>query len=155
MGVGACKAGTQTCKPDGAGWSGCFGQVTPSPETCDSGIDDDCDGAGINESGAGCTCPPNALVDCYTGPAGTENVGACHAGKALCNDLGTALGACLGEITPTESVPEPDRRRLRRPSQRDDRVRLYLGDVTACYTGPAASLGLGACHGGQRSCLGE
>jgi hypothetical protein len=40
-GVGACRAGTQTCV--GGVWGGCSGEVRPSPELC-NGIDDDCDG---------------------------------------------------------------------------------------------------------------
>jgi len=41
-GVGACKAGIQTCVVDGTDWSECVGQVIPSPEICGDGIDQDC-----------------------------------------------------------------------------------------------------------------
>ena len=43
-GVGACKAGISTCVVDGTDWSECVGQVTPGPEICGDGIDQDCDG---------------------------------------------------------------------------------------------------------------
>lgn len=43
-GIGACKAGTQTCKADGSGWGACAGQVLPKPEVCANNIDDDCNG---------------------------------------------------------------------------------------------------------------
>ncbi len=45
-------------------------------------------------------CVPNSVVACYTGPGTTENVGLCVAGKAMCNDQGSALGPCLGEVVP-------------------------------------------------------
>lgn len=44
-GVGACKAGLSTCVVDGTDWSECVGQVTPGPEICGDGIDQDCDGS--------------------------------------------------------------------------------------------------------------
>jgi hypothetical protein len=40
--VGICKAGTQTCKPDGSGFGECTGEVTPQVETCASTADEDC-----------------------------------------------------------------------------------------------------------------
>lgn len=43
-GVGICKAGTSTCNYEGSGWSNCEGMVTPIPETCGDGIDQNCDG---------------------------------------------------------------------------------------------------------------
>ncbi|MRG94523.1 choice-of-anchor L domain-containing protein [Polyangium spumosum] len=45
VGVGPCKAGTQTCKEDGSGWGDCVGQVLPKYEVCANAIDDDCNGA--------------------------------------------------------------------------------------------------------------
>lgn len=47
-GVGPCKAGTRTCKPDGQGWSACMGQVLPQPEICFNNIDENCDGTKDN-----------------------------------------------------------------------------------------------------------
>ncbi|MFO7561413.1 MAG: hypothetical protein R6X02_02115 [Enhygromyxa sp.] len=44
--IGMCKSGTRTCGPDGAGWSGCEGEVLPLGENCfTADIDEDCDGA--------------------------------------------------------------------------------------------------------------
>lgn len=41
---GPCKAGTQTCNPDGLSWGDCTGQVLPSFEVCGNGVDENCDG---------------------------------------------------------------------------------------------------------------
>lgn len=44
-GQGICKAGAQTCAPDGASWGACVGEVLPAPiEDCASGQDQNCDG---------------------------------------------------------------------------------------------------------------
>lgn len=48
--VGPCKAGTQTCKADGLGWTDCAGQVLPVSEICADNIDQDCDGILDNAS---------------------------------------------------------------------------------------------------------
>lgn len=98
LGVGICKAGTRTCKDDGS-WGACLGQVKPLSETCDTPVDDDCDGA-TNEEGASCVCVPGELGPCYTGPAGTENVGVCAGGMATCNPDGLGYGECMGQVLP-------------------------------------------------------
>ena len=52
VGVGACKAGIQTCIANGIAWSPCAGQVLPKPEICGNQADDDCDGVVDNVSDA-------------------------------------------------------------------------------------------------------
>jgi cysteine-rich repeat protein len=55
-GVGACKAGTQQCDPQGNPAGGCVGEVTPEAERCEAAeADEDCDGK-VNEEGEGCIC---------------------------------------------------------------------------------------------------
>jgi hypothetical protein len=98
-GVGVCKAGTQTCAPDGMSWGPCDGQVLPSPETCKTPVDDDCNGV-ANEGGLDCACKPGSTQSCYDGPPGTENVGICASGTATCANDGTGWGPCIGEILP-------------------------------------------------------
>ncbi|MEP7122275.1 MAG: choice-of-anchor L domain-containing protein [Byssovorax sp.] len=52
VGVGACKAGTQTCAANGTAWGPCTAQVLPKPEICGNQTDDDCDGIVDNVSDA-------------------------------------------------------------------------------------------------------
>lgn len=51
-------------------------------------------------TGGGSTCEPNTTQDCYTGPAGTEDVGLCQGGTETCAADGSGFGACEGEVTP-------------------------------------------------------
>ena len=101
-GVGQCKDGSRKCYANRASgfWGQCDGEVTPAPETCTASGDEDCDGV-ANEEGDGCLCAPGTSASCYSGPAGTLDVGACHAGTKTCNAQGTGYGACVGEFTPT------------------------------------------------------
>ena len=73
VGVGACaRTGTVVCSGTSTTCSAMAG--TPTAETCNN-IDDNCDGLidnGVTQS-------------CYTGPAGTVNVGACRAGTQTCS----------------------------------------------------------------------
>jgi cysteine-rich repeat protein len=102
-GVGACKAGVQSCDPQGMLTGGCVGDVVPAEETCASPLDDDCDGL-ANEEGAGCACAPGTVQECYTGAADTLGVGICHKGKQSCNADGLGFGPCLGEQAPLVEV---------------------------------------------------
>ncbi|HEX8537809.1 MAG TPA: hypothetical protein VF664_10130, partial [Cystobacter sp.] len=49
-------------------------------------------------------CSPGASESCaYTGPAGTEEVGVCHAGTRTCDTSGS-WSACSGEVVPQPEV---------------------------------------------------
>ena len=48
-GVGACKAGTQTCQVDGE-WGPCEGEVLPGTEDCSQPEDEDCNGYACSET---------------------------------------------------------------------------------------------------------
>ncbi|NUP05282.1 MAG: hypothetical protein HOW73_04385 [Polyangiaceae bacterium] len=152
-GNGPCKGGTQVCNADGDGWGPCDDEVLPVPETCTTDIDDDCDGQ-VNEGGAGCDCTPNATVACYTGPAGTLNVGACKAGTAQCNADGTELGPCTGEVKPADEacLGAVDLDCDGETNETTTGCTCTIGDVIDCYTGAAGTEDVGVCHGGQRTC---
>lgn len=106
LGVGKCRGGRQICtsvQEFDLGWGPCeAGAIGPTPEDCRNGIDDDCNGT--VDDGVGCVCTPGSAVDCYGGPAGTENVGACRVGALVCTEDGRGYAACAGEILPTAEV---------------------------------------------------
>ncbi len=152
-GVGVCQAGSQVCNPDGLGFGACNGEITPIAETCTTSEDDDCDGD-LNEEGAGCVCYPLSNVACYSGPAGTENVGACAPGAAQCNADGTALGPCLGEVLPAvetcNTLVDDDCD----GQVNEDGVGCVCepGATELCYSGPSGTQGVGICTAGTRTC---
>lgn len=99
MNCGACGAQCQSphanpvCTNGSCGISG-----------CDEAGYSDCDGDPQNgcETLGTCLCVPGELSPCYSGPAGTEGVGACMGGTHQCLN-GSMWSACEGEV-----VPSPD-----------------------------------------------
>ncbi len=51
-------------------------------------------------TGGGPVCVPGSSQECYTGPAGTKDVGICKHGMQDCNAQGTGYGPCTGEVHP-------------------------------------------------------
>ena len=49
-------------------------------------------------------CTPGSAYSCYSGPSGTENVGACASGTKICNAAGSGYGPCTGETLPSPEV---------------------------------------------------
>jgi hypothetical protein len=93
--VGVCSAGESACVDGQA--QACAGDVVPTTDACE-GTDEDCDGD-IDE---GCDCLNDATQACYSGPAGTADVGVCRRGTQTC--VNGAFGACSGAVMPgTES----------------------------------------------------
>jgi hypothetical protein len=150
LGVGACKAGTHTCDALGSGYGPCGGEVLPQPETCTTPVDDDCNGQ-TNEAGLGCVCAPNATVSCYTGPLGTAGAGICKAGSQVCNAQGTSLGPCVGSVLPQGEICG-DLLDNNCDGEVNEGCSCVPGSTTPCYTGPAGTLGVGACSGGVQTC---
>jgi hypothetical protein len=126
------------------------GEVTPQAETCSNATDDDCNGQ-TNEGGAGCACAPNTTASCYSGPAGTAGVGLCVAGSKTCNALGTAYGACTGEVLPqSESCSTTGDDNCN--GQSNEGCICAPSSTASCYSGPAGTQGVGLCVGGTKTC---
>jgi len=90
--VGRCVSGLRYCNAGGTWDLACLGGQGPITETCNN-IDDDCDGV----------VDDNVTRSCYTGAAGTENVGVCHGGTQTCTS-GTWSAGCTGQQTPTTEI---------------------------------------------------
>ncbi|GAC1352901.1 MAG: hypothetical protein NVSMB1_20510 [Polyangiales bacterium] len=129
-GVGLCHGGTQLCAA--GGWGKCVGEVLPTPNTCD-GLDHLCNKA----PNVGCACPPGTVEACYDGPAGPGGVG-------------STWGACVGEALPTPAACDGiDHACNKLPYAT---CLCTPGQTRSCYSGPAATAGVGACHAGMQTC---
>ncbi len=89
--LGACGTGKTSCVN---GQLACNQTAFPGPEQCDGQLDESCNGQ-VDE---GCICADGSTQGCYTGAAGSQNVGACHAGTQTC--AGGAWGPCTGQSLP-------------------------------------------------------
>ncbi len=113
-------------------------------------------GAGGSTTTSGTTamdCTPGEVEDCYTGPAGTQDVGVCKAGQRTCTD-GGAWGLCMGQITPlTEScLSAADEDCDGQANEGGEGCVCVPGSMDACYTGPMSTDGVGICAPGMALC---
>ncbi|OJT18800.1 hypothetical protein BO221_39415 [Archangium sp. Cb G35] len=143
--VGLCRAGTKTCNGTGTDWNVCTGEVLPAPENYVQPEDEDCNGtAEVCASGSSQPCA-------YTGPAGTEDVGICHAGTQTCNGTGTAWNACTGEVLPApENYVQPEDEDCNGTAE----VCASGSSRPCAYTGPSGTEDVGICHAGTQTCNG-
>lgn len=99
-----------SCKGGGSGnGAGGIGGLGGAGSGGVGGVD-----AGMGDGGqggfggdVGTQCEPGSTRDCYAGPPGTANVGACTVGSERCDDAGSDWGACVGEVLPSMEVPTP------------------------------------------------
>jgi hypothetical protein len=109
--LAACGGNLNNGGPNGPGGDGSSGGP-------DAGFSQNHDGSTTTGDGhhsttcsnpldkAGCTCSSsNATMPCYTGPSGTENVGACKDGTETCNTSATSefptWSMCTGQTLPS------------------------------------------------------
>ncbi|MEZ4297032.1 MAG: MopE-related protein [Polyangiaceae bacterium] len=127
---GLCKDGEQTC--EGGVFGACEGEVLPAETDGCDGADNDCDGT-IDED---CTCTAAETQSCYGGPAGTQGVGTCKAGKQVCAD--GKFGECVGSVVPTgETCDNPGA---------DDDCNGKVDDLGPCDTGLPEDCAEGTLH---------
>lgn len=92
-------------------------------------------------------CLPQTSAPCYTGPSGTQAVGRCAVGIAVCRIDGT-YGACVGEVLPAvedcQTTADEDCDGV---GYGDEECRCPPGALEPCETGA-----LGVCATGKRHC---
>ena len=133
---GVCSAGTFQCQ---SGQTVCVPTVQPGMRTeiC-NGLDDDCDWEVDEGLQTECYEPPPGYVDpegrTTTEFAASRNVGLCHPGISICQNVNGNYGmsACSGQVLPVvESCNAQD----------DDCDGPTDEDLSqACYDGPAGSI---------------
>jgi hypothetical protein len=133
LGVGACAVqGRLACGPDGV--VVCMGEPgAGGDENVCNGVDDDCDGQ-VDEAFA-----------CYRGPPGTENVGACRAGRMTCD------AGCVGEALPRDEICNGADDDCDGDTDENPDCACTPGETVECYEGPGMP-GIGVCQRGQRTC---
>jgi len=98
-------------------------------------------------------CMPGTQLSCgYSGPAGTENVGACKAGVKVCKMDGSGYDECSGEVIPAAkedcgTVADDDCN-----GQTNESCPCEPGKMQPCYSGPAGTKDVGTCIGGMQTC---
>jgi hypothetical protein len=136
LGHGVCVGGTRACAA-----ATCEGEVLPAPtgrDPCDNG-DEDCDGR-VDED---CFCHHGETSDCYGGPAGTQGVGVCRAGRARC--IQDHVGPCDGQVLP---APEEC-------NGRDDDCDGQVDEGVTNACGGCGPVGDEVCNGRDDDCDGQ
>ena len=112
--------------------------------------------SGGGGTGGATPCNPGDTVDCYDGPAGTQNVGPCTGGTMTCLPDGSAFGPCVGQVLPAAedcaSPEDEDCDGLAFAPLDGDCACVPGSPAAPCYEGPAGTEGVGPCLGGTHSC---
>jgi hypothetical protein len=142
VGEGECAAsGVITCRPSGVAECGATAG-TPDNETCD-GLDNDCDGE-VDEGnpGSGGSCSTGDQGQCSQG---TEQ---CQNGSLVCiANLQPAAESCGGDLTGDGVDNDCD------GTVDENCADCAENSQIACYDGPAATRGVGACSDGTQTCV--
>jgi hypothetical protein len=147
---GVCKAGTQTCLPNGSGFGECSGEVQPTTEDCATPDDEDCDGT-PNQSSAGCVCAAGTMEACYEGDPATAHKGLCKDGTHTCKPDGKGWGPCDSQVLPHPencATPEDDNC----DGQANEGCPCAPNSTSACYSADPATKGKGLCKEGSWTC---
>jgi hypothetical protein len=129
---------------------------------CDMGGMQAIDDTDVPTSGCG-SCNNGVVVPwaevgmaCYTGDAGTLNVGACHGGTWACDENNVKV--CSGEQVPVSETctgggSGVDDDCDMSTDEDGPGCNCQLGQTQACYTGPGGTQNVGICDDGVSTCM--
>ncbi len=139
----------------GAGGAGGAGGTAGSVGTAGTGGTAGSGGSG--GTGGAPVCAPGTLEGCYEGTPGTAGVGVCAPGQRTCLPDGTGFGACEGQTLPSTEAcsTAADDDCDGTANEMDAGCACIPGDTTACYDGPAGTMGTGLCVAGQATCAAD
>ena len=107
----------------------------------------------------GPVCEPGERLPCYSGPAGTEGVGACRAGFRECHADAEGFGPCTDEVLPAVELCSPDGEEQadedcdgETNEEGGEGCACAPGQEEPCYDGPAPTADVGQCVRGARTC---
>lgn len=129
----------------GTGGGGQGGQGATSTSATSTGV------GGGGGAGGQTVCSAGDSQPCYSGPAGTEDVGLCKGGTSTCLEDGSGYGDCEGETVPVAencATPEDDDCN----GTANDGCPCRPGTTQSCYSGPAGTEGVGLCAAGTQTC---
>ncbi|MFO0588775.1 MAG: hypothetical protein U0441_14590 [Polyangiaceae bacterium] len=158
LAIGWIAAGCGPSDTASSGGSGGGGTTTSSTDSGGSTASGGTGGSGGFTGGGGTggstTCTPGDEIACYEGPAGTEGVGVCKAGKQLCKANGEGYGPCLDQVLPgVETCATPlDDDCDGKVNDTGPGCACVPGATTPCYPGPSGTAGVGVCKEGTATC---
>jgi hypothetical protein len=147
VGSGGGTGGMATVTSTGGGGGG-----PSNGEICGNGLDDN--GNGLVDEG--CPCTVGATEPCFPGEPQKAGVGACKRGQQTCEKgsgevSSSQWGACIGAGAPSTEVCNGVDDNC--DGQVDEGCVCLPGTTVSCYSGPSGTLGVGLCHGGNKTCL--
>ena len=108
----------------------------------------------------GRVCAAGSARACYTGPAGTQDVGRCEAGEQACLPDESGWGPCEGEVTPQPETCAPpaegeseDEDCDGKSNEEGEGCACVPGTMEPCYGGPKGTEGVAICAAGAHDCL--
>ena len=111
-------------------------------------------GSGSEGGSAPTGCEPGTSAPCYTGPEGTEGLGICRAGSAVCREDGVSYGDCESQVLPAieDCASGLDEDCDGDILDADAGCVCAPNTANLCYDGPAGTKDVGLCVGGTSVC---
>ncbi len=154
MGEGT-SGGSTASVGSSAGDGGSAGGTGTGSETGAPGTGGSASSTGEGEADAGTTgavCV--AMAPCYTGPAGSQDVGPCQGGFSTCTELGE-FKACEGEVLPQADLCATEKADEDCNNTIVGCMGCVPGTTANCYSGAMGTEAVGLCKSGNATCTAE